>query len=251
MDLIDHIKTEFGKDKKSLLFFVVSPSLLAASYLKSKKKTPEEVRDFIIATNLQYFIIAPLLAIVVGVGAIFDIILIQWLVAIGGLYAFSRVNEIFIAFVKDATSHLRNEEHSSSLKYHERIPLAMKSYIELIVLYGVIAFTLHFFFQAMSCGCNSASCSLNMWQAIYYSGVTVTTLGYGEITPNSFCTQLMSIYEVINGFSLIVVSFAVYVSRSISGEEFKKPLRVDNETRGLVNLTVRFLIKLSDFRKEK
>ena len=99
----------------------------------------------------------------------------------------------------------------------------MKSYIELIVLYGVISFTLNFFYQVMSCGCDSSSCTLSMWQAIYYSGVTVTTLGYGEIIPSSFSTQLMAIYEVISGFSLIVVSFAVYVSRSISGEEYKKP----------------------------
>jgi voltage-gated potassium channel len=221
MNFINHIKTEYRKDKKSVLFYAVSPSLLAASYSKSKKKTKDEVRNFIIARNRQYFIIAPLLAIAVGVSAVFDIS--QWFVVIGVIYAFSRVNEIFIAFVKDATSHLRKEEHSSSLKYHERIPLAMKSYIELIVLYGVIAFGFHFFFQAMSCGCDSEACSLNMWQAIYYSGVTITTLGYGEITPGSFSTQLIAIYEVINGFSLIVVSFAVYVSRSISDEEYKGP----------------------------
>ncbi len=221
MDLINHIKAECRKDKLSALFFTVSPSYLAASYLKAKKDTKDEVRDFIIARNWQYFIVASLLAFAVSVSAIFDIS--KWLVAIGGMYAFSRVNEIFIAFVKDASSHLRKEEHSSSLKYHERIPLAMKSYIELIVLYGVIVFGLHFFFQAMSCGTDSASCSLSMWQAIYYSGVTVTTLGYGEITPSSFSTQLMAIYEVINGFSLIVVSFAVYVSRSISAEEYKSP----------------------------
>lgn len=221
MDLIEHIKTEYKKDKKSVLFFLFSPSLLAASYSKSKKQTKDEVRDFIIAKNWHYFLFAPVLVLIVGVSSLFGIS--HWLVAIGGLYAFSRVNEIYIAFVKDATSHLRNEEHSSSLKYHERIPLAMKSYIELIVLYGVISFALHFFYEVMNCGCGSGACSLNIWQAIYYSGVTITTLGYGEITPNSISTQLMAIYEVINGFSLIVVSFAVYVSRSISGEEFKKP----------------------------
>jgi hypothetical protein len=32
----------------------------------------------------------------------------------------------------------------------------------------------------------------------------------------------MAIFEVINGFSLIVVSFGVYVSRSISDQEYKQ-----------------------------
>lgn len=218
MNITDHIKSEYQKDKKSALFFCLSPSLLTASYSKSKKHSKDAVRDFIISKNWQYFIFAPILAVVVGVSSLLE--MAHWIIAIGGLYAFSRVNEVFIAFVKDATSHLRKEEHSSSLKYHERIPLAMKSYIELIVLYGVIAFTLHFFYGVMSCG--SGVCTLNVWQSIYYSGVTITTLGYGEITPTSWSSQMLAIYEVINGFSLIVVSFAVYVSRSISGEEYKK-----------------------------
>ncbi|NTW53532.1 MAG: two pore domain potassium channel family protein [Chlorobaculum sp.] len=220
MNLITHIKQEYIKDKKSALFFAISPTLLVASYSKSKKKTKDEVRNFIIARNWNYFIIAPFLAIAMWLVTLFHVS--QWLVVIGGIYAFSRVNEIFIAFVKDATSHLRKENHLSSLKYYERIPLAMRSYVELIILYGIIVFGLNLFFNAMRCNSDSGICILSVWDAIYYSGVTITTLGYGEITPVSFWTQIMAIYEVINGFSLIVVSFTVYVSRSISSNEFQE-----------------------------
>jgi voltage-gated potassium channel len=212
----------YRKDKKSILFFLLSPTFFIAAFTKDKKETKEDVRKFLIRRNWQYFCIAPLLALTIyAIRLIAGCGIAQWLITLGGLYAFSRVNEIFIAFVKDATSHLRKMEHSSNLKYYERIPLAMRSYIELIILYGVIAFVLHSLFHSMSCGDDSANCALNMWQAIYYSGVTITTLGYGEITPNDFMSQLIAIYEVINGFSLIVVSFAVYVSRSVSSEEYK------------------------------
>lgn len=221
MGVFKFIHQEIKKDKRAILFFLSSLTLLFAAYSKSKKETKDDVSKFIIRRNLQYFVIAPFLAFFVWVFATYNIS--KWIVAIGGLYAFSRVNEIFIAFIKDATSHLRKEEHASSLKYYERIPLAMKSYVELIILYGVISFVLHFFFQAMSRGEKASVCSLDMWQAIYYSGVTITTLGYGEITPNAFSTQLMAIYEVINGFTLIVVSFAIYVSRSVSNKEYKNP----------------------------
>lgn len=182
------------------------------------KENKSDVREFIIKKNWQYFYFAPLLAIVVG-GLVKNNISNGFIV-LAGFYAFSRVNEIFYAFIKDATSHLRSEEHSSTLKYYERIPLAMRSYLELIILYGVIAYILNTFFQSFSFSCEQNSFS-SIWQAIYYSGVTITTIGYGEITPNDFFSQAMALYEVINGFSLIVVSFAIYVSRSIADEEYK------------------------------
>ena len=72
MDLIEHIKAEYKKDKKPALFFVFSPSSLAASYSKSKKNTKDKVRDFIIARNWRYFIIAPMIALAVGVSGIFE-----------------------------------------------------------------------------------------------------------------------------------------------------------------------------------
>jgi hypothetical protein len=74
----------------------------------------------------------------------------------------------------------------------------------------------------MLCGETINKGDFTIWQAIYYSGVTITTLGYGEITPCHFISQLMAIFEVNNGFSLIVVSFTVYVSRSISEQEYKQ-----------------------------
>ncbi len=203
------------------LLFLISPTFLIAAFLKKNKKSKEEVRLLIIKQNWRYFIATPVVALLVW---IISGIEFSWpVVFVGGYYAVSRINEIFYAFVNDATSHLTSSEHSSSLKYYERIPLAMKSYLELIVLYGVVVFVLNTYLQSMSCGCESNICSLNMFQAIYYSGVTITTLGYGEITPNDMLSQFLSIYEVINGFSLIVVSFTIYVSKSIAENEHKTP----------------------------
>jgi voltage-gated potassium channel len=205
------------------LIFVLSPTRCLAAFLKSKKPK-DEVRDFIIKLNWGYLIITLIVAFFVGIigQCKTDNELIIFIIALCGYYALSRVNEVFIAFIQDATSHLKKTEHSSSLKYFERIPLAMRSYLELIVLYGIITFVLYSLLpSSMSCG-GKICCDLTMCQAIYYSGVTITTLGYGEITPSHFISQFMAIYEVINGFSLIVVSFAVYVSRSISDEEYKK-----------------------------
>jgi voltage-gated potassium channel len=208
---------------KELLLFVLSPTRCLAALLKDKKKTKDEVKDLIITLNWLYFCMAPIVAIVVEIIGECKTDQGLFLIGFAGYYAFSRVNEIFIAFIKDAKSHLKEPNHSSSLKYFERIPLAMRSYIELIILYGIITFVLHSLSPFMLCGETIYKGDLTtMWQAIYYSGVTITTLGYGDITPTHFISQFMAIFEVLNGFLLIVVSFTIYVSRSISDEKDKK-----------------------------
>lgn len=194
--------------------------MLHASYSKSKIiECPDQVRELLITRNKQYFFITTALVVIVclfGSNELTAYILFPIFI-----YALSRINEIFIAFTNDASSHLRTEKTSSSLKYHERIPLAMRSYLELILLFGVVFFGFHLWFDGVSCGNDKIPCVISIWDGIYFSGVTITTLGYGEITPNDYLSKFFVIYEVLNGFTLIVVSFAVYVSKSISNNEAK------------------------------
>ncbi len=44
-------------------------------------------------------------------------------------------------------------------------------------------------------------------QALYFSVVTITTVGYGDITPKTPMAQIMCMYELAVGF--IVVAFAL------------------------------------------
>lgn len=128
------------------------------------------------------------------------------------LWSISRIIEITYAFIHDARTHLKPKEKSSNIPYYERIHLAMVSYLELIVLFGILYFCL-----------NSLFCAFNMditiIDAIYFSGVTITTLGYGDIQPVFWITKILSILEVLCGFTLIIVSFTVYVSRAINDLE--------------------------------
>jgi len=66
---------------------------------------------------------------------------------------------------------------------------------------------------------------LNIGDAIYFSGVTITTLGYGDIAPNILLSKFLVVFEVLSGFTLIIVSFTIYVSRAmkeIDDENSKK-----------------------------
>lgn len=44
--------------------------------------------------------------------------------------------------------------------------------------------------------------------SIYFSAVTVTTLGYGDIKPHSMIAKMVSILEVVIGFSVITVALS-------------------------------------------
>lgn len=227
--LVVHVKKKVQKNVWEILFYALSWTYFRASFLVDQQTTKDGRRDLIKKLNWQYFIVAPIVAAFIGT--------LTWVVShndptrineflktvltIAGVYAFFRVNEVFLAFVRDARSHLKAIEHKSSLKYHERIPLAMRSYVELIILYGIIYFSLNMIFSSLMSGGNP--CSISIWNAIYFSGVTITTLGYGDISPGDISSQFFTIYEVINGFSLLIVSFTVYVSRSIAATEYKIP----------------------------
>ena len=103
--------------------------------------------------------------------------------------AFSRCNEIFIAFIIDSTSSLKNKDSKSELMFYERINLAMRSYLELIINFGIMYYIL---------GCLSwfSDGTINLLQAMYFSGVTITTLGYGDIHPTSIFAQFLTVYDI-------------------------------------------------------
>ncbi|OGQ82128.1 MAG: hypothetical protein A3F90_09785 [Deltaproteobacteria bacterium RIFCSPLOWO2_12_FULL_60_19] len=120
------------------------------------------------------------------------------------VYAYSRCNEIAYAFYRDTSSRLSQEEQESDLTSTDRIHMAMKSYVGL-----AINFALLYFFIPIPGLFNQPFA--NFLESIYFSGVTLTTLGYGDMTPTHFFSRLLVLYEVFAGIFLVVVAIATYV----------------------------------------
>lgn len=55
-----------------------------------------------------------------------------------------------------------------------------------------------------------------LWQFVYYSVVTISTLGYGDIVPNSPTTQVLAILEVGLGQFFMLFLFGAFVSFHIA-----------------------------------
>lgn len=122
--------------------------------------------------------------------------------------AISRIVEIAYAFGKDSNELLDGLE----LPKQGRVVLVAKSY-----------FGLAFYFSLLFYFCVSDALSTNStayFTYFYFSIVTITTLGYGEIAPSAFLSELFVIVEVLLGLFLIVVAFGAYLSsggRDIEG----------------------------------
>ena len=198
--------------------FVFSPTYWLADYRKSKYKRQQkaEVGKLIKKYNSIYLVLAILLAIGMHLLSPVDIYNVNedmgdaFIWAAGLLiwiYPLSRANEIIFSFYRDAIEKLNGEPSRSDLKFGDRIKLAMRSYVELVVNFATIYALLPPSY--FDCGISS------YLDALYFSGVTITTLGYGDISPSAVFPQLLSIYEVLCGFMLIVVSFAVYTGRGL------------------------------------
>jgi voltage-gated potassium channel len=126
------------------------------------------------------------------------------------LLPFSRSNEIAYAFAKDAFRELRDPSPRLPLNAEQRIKLAARSYLELISNFALIHYTLSHVLPF----CLYSRDFRDVAEAFYFSAITMTTVGYGDISPKHVVSQLLSIYEVLVGFGLVVLAVGVYISHA-------------------------------------
>lgn len=208
-----------------LLFHLISPTLLIASILKSLLDRTETIKTL----NSFYFYLAIASVVVLLCFEIIDpdykAMLSNGFIVFWMCFVVSRALEIGYAFIKDATEKVAKLPQSGSqLSYQDRVKLALKSYGELLfgfaTLYNLSPVLWWCTSDTINIGtCDSPSTIAN---AIYFSGVTLTTLGYGDITPISIYAQLLTVLQVFVGFSLLIVSFAIYVGHGLSENKNSK-----------------------------
>jgi len=220
------------KDKSSKYWWLISPTYKYAEQQKfklRKSNAPKEaISNALRKYNKRYFIASIVFAIAAQLlvslgdylyypGGFYLNKYMKWIFGISVLimcwgYLFSRAAEICKAFLEDAIEKLNGDEPSSDLKFGDRLYLSLKSYLELIINFGTIYFLVPASFFKGESGYDFES----ILESIYFSGVTITTLGYGDIYPSNFVLQLLTVFQVLVGFSLIVVAFAIYSNLALS-----------------------------------
>ncbi|HAC88083.1 MAG: hypothetical protein CME82_16565 [Halomonas sp.] len=220
------------KEKTSSVWWLVSPTYKYAEKKKfeliAKACTPSDLSSSLQEYNKRYFIMSigwcVLAALSVHIGyCLFEggfyaddyykyvfggiVVFISW------IFLVSRAVEIFKAFLDDAVQKLDGDKPSSDLKYGQRLRLSFNSYVELIINFATLYYLVPSYFYKDSYEFST------MFEAIYFSGVTITTLGYGDISPSNPVLQLLSVFQVLAGFALIVVCFAIYSGLALGQEK--------------------------------
>jgi voltage-gated potassium channel len=189
-----------------LAMLLLSPTRLLIDCLKRRPAEPEQKAKVLLRWNRSFFWWELFVAAILSISSL---AVPSWSIpiALGYFLIFvsaSRCNEIVYAFLRDASRQLEQAKPITTLKPGQRIKMAMRSYVGLLINFGVI----YYFVPKRLYD----PVFKNFVEAFYFSGVTLATLGYGDIKPIHYSSQLLALYEVFAGMLLMVVALAVYLS---------------------------------------
>ncbi|MGD0941661.1 MAG: potassium channel family protein, partial [Terracidiphilus sp.] len=126
------------------------------------------------------------------------------LVALIWVLPFSRVVEIGYAFYNDTFDQLRRVPLRTELDRVQRFKLLGRSYIEVAICYASLYLSLPW------CRFNTPPSS--GFEALYFSWVTITTTGYGDILPQGPLARALCMTEIGIGLMLLVFAVGTYFS---------------------------------------
>jgi len=124
---------------------------------------------------------------------------------------FSRINEIGYAFYNDSLEQMEGQVPKSGLSRAQRFKLLGRSYFEIAVCYASLYLALpdNSFEHPPATG----------FESLYFSWITITTTGFGDITPKSVLARCLCMTEVGIGLMLLVFAVGSYFSyREQAGE---------------------------------
>jgi voltage-gated potassium channel len=55
---------------------------------------------------------------------------------------------------------------------------------------------------------------LNYWDFLYFSGITQTTVGYGDMLPNSTAIRMIVLAQILIGYFIIAVILNISLTTS-------------------------------------
>lgn len=188
----------------SKLGWVISPSRQLIDLLKTEDKVSRG--QLLTRWNSGLFCFEIFLCLLLAVLSYFEFTIesLSFTKYLLVYYAISRCCEISYAFYVDAFSELSNEERKTNLSKVDKIKMAMKSYLGLMINFSFIFYLLPI---PSMFNCDFG----NFLNALYFSGVTITTLGYGDISPVHWLSKMLVVSEVLAGFLLIAVAVATYI----------------------------------------
>jgi hypothetical protein len=117
---------------------------------------------------------------------------------------FSRINEIGYAFYNDSLEQMEGQIPKSGLSRVQRFKLLGRSYLEIAVCYASLYLALP--------NNSFERPPATSFESLYFSWITITTTGFGDITPKSVFARCLCMTEVGIGLMLLVFAVGSYFS---------------------------------------
>ncbi|MDD9998163.1 MAG: potassium channel family protein [Rhodospirillaceae bacterium] len=189
----------------TLIMCAISPTRLIATCLKNGRTGPGLAR-FLVCWLYSWFFGVALLCLLLAVFTAECDFSSLWLAVPLIVVAWSRNWEIVIGIFHDSFRSLAGIGPASALNTLQRVRLAMLNYVELAMHCAIL-----YYFIPVS-GMFKPALS-GFFEALYFSGVTITTLGYGDVTPEHLIGRLVVLFEVFSGLLILLFAISVYVGR--------------------------------------
>jgi hypothetical protein len=105
-------------------------------------------------------------------------------------------------------------------------PLLLPSLIFIYIVLLIVGFSLIYYPRMPSQFIVGPEARTNTWsEALYFSGITLTTVGYGDIAPRTLAMRAVSMFESASGF--VVISLAItYLLTVYSALERKRTIAI-------------------------
>ncbi len=118
----------------------------------------------------------------------------------------SRCSEIFYMFFLSGYEDLshKNVKHLS-------FNLLFRSYLEIFINFALMYLLFPIYFWKNENG------PQNIIDALHFSGLVITTLGYADAIPDYWLLQCLSIFEGHAVYILLLITFTIYVSTNDNG----------------------------------
>lgn len=125
-------------------------------------------------------------------------------------FPFSRITELGIAFYRDAFQRF-GPTTATTITPVQRLQFLVLSYFEVAIQFGILYFCLPsgYFTREFS----------SIIEAIYFSVVTITTAGYGDIAPKKPWSQIGCMCELAVGFILVIFALGSYLATTPRPDE--------------------------------
>ncbi len=205
-----------GRPLLAWLVIFISWTFALAEFRKAGRKGPDRTA-VIVQMNRIYFVASAALVAAIIVASGNTIACLQWNPSNDGTifrsatfllatYCLSRCIEVFYAFFRDAFDRLADREPDSDLQGRRRIGLALTSYAEMILNFGMLLSLV----TAEAWQTTNANPPKHITDVLFYSASTITTSGGGGFVPKGAIVQALTVFEIACGLILLVVCFAIY-----------------------------------------